>query len=152
MVGRMMRTGLATAALVAVCGAGAYAQENPFRWSGKMSAGQTLEVKGISGDIHTELASGSTAEVVAEKHGRSGDFDRVEIRVVQEGDGVTVCAVYRPEDHPDGCDMRDNGNRHRRHNDNIRVSVDFTAAPTCRPPRSPATCRCPPPARAGAPR
>lgn len=125
MMGRMMRSGVTTVALLAFAGVGVSAQDNPFRWTGKMSSGQTLEVRGISGDIRTELASGSTAEVVAEKHGRSRDFDRVAIRMVQERDGVTICAVYRPEEHPDGCDMRGDNNRHRDHNDNINVSVDY---------------------------
>ncbi len=124
MLGRVMRIGVATAALAGVCAATAAAQQdNPFRWSGQLGSGQTLEVRGISGDIHAELTSGSKAEVVAEKQGRSGDFDRVEVRVVKSGDRVTVCAVYRPEDNPDGCDM---DGHHGRHSDHIRVSVDFT--------------------------
>jgi hypothetical protein len=123
MVGRVMRVGMATVAMAALCETGGTAQDNPFRWNGKMEAGQTLEVKGISGDIRAELSSGNTAEVVAEKRGRSSDFDRVEVRVVKEGDGITICAVYRPDENPDGCDMRDGG--HRGHSDNIRVSVDY---------------------------
>jgi hypothetical protein len=103
------------------------AQQNPFRWSGRLSSSQVLEVRGISGDIRAEPASGGMAEVVAEKRGRDADFDAVEIRVVEASDGVTICAVYHPEDHPGGdCDMdgdRDRGDR--RHRDNIRVSVDF---------------------------
>lgn len=92
-----------------------------------MASGQVLEVRGISGDIIAEPASGATAEVVAEKHGRGGDFDRVEIRVVEASDGVTVCAIYRPEDHPGGgCDDDGDYDRDdRHHRDNIRVSVDF---------------------------
>jgi hypothetical protein len=125
MIGRVTRVGLAMAAVAALCGAGAASQENPFRWSGKMDAGQTLEVKGISGDIRTELASGSTAEVVAEKRGRSSDFDRVEVRMVKESDGITICAVYRPDENPDGCDMRGGDHRGRDRDDNIRVSVDY---------------------------
>jgi len=114
---------------VATVAASAAAQDNPFRWSGRMASGQVLDVRGISGDIRAELASGSTAEIVAEKRGRSGDFDEVEVRVVEESDGVTVCAVYRPEEHPgNDCDLddrdRDRGDRSR-HRDDIRVSVDY---------------------------
>jgi len=123
MVGREMRLGMATVAVAALCGTGAAAQQNPFRWSGNMEAGQTLEVRGISGDIRAELSSGNTAEVVAEKHGRSGDFDRVEVRMVKERDGVVICAVYRPDENPDGCDTRSSGRR--AHGDNIRVEVDY---------------------------
>ncbi|MCG6988898.1 MAG: DUF4097 domain-containing protein [Gemmatimonadetes bacterium] len=123
MLGKVMRYGMATAALAALCGTAVSAQqENPFRWSGTLGQGQTLEVRGISGDIHAELASGNTAEVVAEKHGRSRDFDRVEVRMVKENNGVTICAVYRPDENPEGCDMRGSHG----HDDNIRVSVDYT--------------------------
>jgi len=117
--------GIAVASVAATAGA----QEDPFTWSGRMASGQVLDVRGISGDIRAEPASGSTAEIVAEKRGRSGDFDQVEIRVVEESDGVTVCAVYRPEEHPGAdCDL-DEGDRVRgdrsRHRDEIRVSVDY---------------------------
>ncbi len=117
--------GIAVASVTATAGA----QENPFRWSGRMSSGQVLDVRGISGDIRAEPASGNTAEIVAEKRGRSGDFDEVEVRLVHESDGVTVCAVYRPEDHPgDDCDLddrdRDRSDRSR-HREDIRVSVDY---------------------------
>jgi hypothetical protein len=116
--------GIAVASVATAAGA----QENPFRWSGRMASGQVLDVRGISGDIRAELASGSAAEIVAQKRGRSGDFDQVEIRVVEESDGVTVCAVYRPEEHPGGgCDL-DEGDRVRRdrsRRDEIRVSVDY---------------------------
>ncbi len=125
MLGKVMRLGVATAALTGVGAGTAMAQqEAPFRWTGEVPSGQTLEVRGISGDIRAELASGSTAEVVAEKHGRSSDFDRVEVRTVKDGDRTIVCAVYHPEDHPDGCEPSDN---HDSWNDgHIRVSVDFT--------------------------
>lgn len=113
----------AIAASMAVASSAA-AQEDSFRWSGPLPSGQLLEVRGISGDIRAELASGDAAEVTAEKHGRSSDFDEVEVRVERRSDGVTICAVYHPEDHPgNDCDLdHDRGDRHR---DNLRVSVDF---------------------------
>jgi len=108
---------------VAVAGS-ASAQEESFRWTGPLSSGQVLEVRGISGDIRAEPASGGTVEVTAEKRGRSSDFDEVEVRVQQGRDGVTICAVYFPEDHPgNDCDLDGRGDRH--HRDNLRVSVDF---------------------------
>jgi Toastrack DUF4097 len=131
MVGKWVRVGVAAAALAVPLAVGtpAAAQQNPFRWSGQLGAGKVLEVRGISGSIRTELASGSTAEVVAEKHGRSGDFDRVEIRVEQDGDGVTICSVYRPERNRDGCDNGGDSDRGRDHwrgdHDEIRVEVDY---------------------------
>ncbi len=120
---------LGVVAFGAVVGAtgSAAAQEKPFQWSGRLSGDQVLEVRGISGNITAEPASGSTAEVVAEKHGRGSDFDEVEIRVVENTHGVTVCAVYHPEDHPGGdCDLNGDHDRRDRHRDGPRVTVDYT--------------------------
>jgi hypothetical protein len=123
----MRRAAALVGVAMGVAGAAA-AQESPFRWSGSLSAGKILEVRGISGDVLAEPASGATAEVVAQKRGRDADFEEVEIRVVEDADGVTVCAVYHPEDHPGGgCDLdgdRRRGDRHQ--GETLRVSVDFT--------------------------
>jgi len=116
-----------TLAMVTATAAGAQ-QENPFRWTGSLGSGKVLEVKGISGSIRAERASGGTAEVVAEKTGRDSDFDQVEIRVEQASDGVTVCAVYRPDRYDtDGCDLNhaDRDDRRWRGDGEIRVHVDF---------------------------
>ena len=102
-------------------------QDDTFQWDGRMASGQTLEVKGISGNVSAVLASGNTAEVVAEKRGRSSDFDEVEIRVVEENGGITICAIYQPWRFPENsCDQdhRDNRDDEREHR-NIDVSVDF---------------------------
>lgn len=64
-----------------------------FAWRGRLSAGQTLEVKGVNGGITAE-ASGGEAEVTAVKRARRSDPASVEIKVVEHAGGVTVCAVY----------------------------------------------------------
>ncbi|MGE0158234.1 MAG: DUF4097 domain-containing protein [Gemmatimonadales bacterium] len=124
-----VRGGAGTVVIAFVLAAGsATAQEQPFRWSGPLAPGQVIEVKGILGTITAELAPGGEAEVVAEKRGRSSDFADVEIRVVEEADGVTICAVHHPEDYDsDDCDL-DDRSRDRRRNDRrgARVDVDFT--------------------------
>jgi hypothetical protein len=99
----------------------------PFRWSGSLAAGRVLEVKGIMGSIVAEPASDGVAQVVAEKSGRSTDFDEVEIRVVEDADGVTICAVYHPQDYfDDDCDLDDRRRRDRDRGRDARVDVDFT--------------------------
>src|SRR3989442_11593880 len=45
------------------------------------------------------IAAGSQAEVSAAKHARRSDPASVEIKVVESEDGVTICAVYRSEEH-----------------------------------------------------
>lgn len=122
-----MRAGLAVGAVLAMAsGAARIGAQEPFEWSGRVAAGGTLEVKGISGSIRAERASGSTAEVVAEKTGRESEFDQVEIRVVKEGDDVVICAVYGDRNGGDDCESNGNGVRglfgRRR---SINVGVDF---------------------------
>lgn len=128
MKGTTMRAavlGLMAAAAVPAGHAGA--QEGTFRWNQAMSAGQVLEVKGIVGEIRVEPASGGTAEVVAKKEGRSRDFDQVEIRVEEERDGFTVCAVYHPDRaRGDGCDPDYDHDRRQRGRRDIDVEVMYT--------------------------
>ncbi len=123
-----MRAAAMAGMMLVLAAESAGAQEQPFRWTGALPPGQVLEVKGIMGSIVAEPAAAGVAEVVAEKRGRSTDFADVEIRVVEAADGITICAVYHPEDYAgDDCDLDD---RRRDRNDDrgrdARVDVDFT--------------------------
>ncbi|HEX2188686.1 MAG TPA: DUF4097 family beta strand repeat-containing protein [Longimicrobiaceae bacterium] len=111
-------------------------QEQPFRWSGRIAAGKTIEVKGVRGTIRALPASGSEVEVVAVKRGGRSAPETVRMEVVPHEDGVTVCAVY-PRGSRDGrrdrggegeggynrCDPGDWRGLNVEDND---VSVDFT--------------------------
>src|SRR5258708_38749260 len=48
-----------------------------FRWSGKMTAGQVLEVRGVNGSIHAEGGSGDEIEVIARQSGHWADSSGV---------------------------------------------------------------------------
>jgi DUF4097 and DUF4098 domain-containing protein YvlB len=105
--------------------AGALALATPslaedFAWRGRLTAGQTLEVKGINGGINAE-AGGAEAEVTAVKRARESDPASVEIRTVEHAGGVTICAVYpgRWGGRASGCDSGGG----TRNND---VQVEFT--------------------------
>ncbi|MHB1192198.1 MAG: DUF4097 family beta strand repeat-containing protein [Longimicrobiales bacterium] len=118
-----LAAGALLALAVAVDGVGA---QEPFRWSGSIARGGALEVKGISGSIRAELASGNAVEVTAAKTGDRDDFDDVEIRVVKDGADVTICAVYGDTNGGDDCDGGRNASRGLfRRNRSIDVSVDF---------------------------
>jgi hypothetical protein len=71
-----------------------FSQDDDFTWKKRMSAGQTLEIKGVNGEIRAVLADGDEAEVTATKRARRSDPDEVEIKVLEHADGVTICAVY----------------------------------------------------------
>ena len=113
------------AALAAVMLAGtASAATQDFAWDGRVAPGQTLEIKGINGDVEAGPASGDRAEVTAVKRGRRSDPSLVQIKVVEHSGGVTICAMYPSrEGRPNECLPGEAG--HLGANDND-VTVRFT--------------------------
>jgi hypothetical protein len=65
-----------------------------FHWSGRVPAGQLLEVRGVNGSIHAEPAVGREVDVIAYKNGQQLDAGEIKVRVVEHDGGVTICAVY----------------------------------------------------------
>lgn len=100
------------------------ASPDEFRWSGRISAGRTIEIKGINGNVHAEASNGNEVEVTATKSGRRSDPKEIEIRVVEHNGGVTICAVYPSADasRPNQCAPDEGGNTNIRNND---VEVEF---------------------------
>lgn len=90
-----------------------------WEWSGRVAAGQKLEIFGVNGDIEAEPASGNAIEIVAEKRGRKQDPADVRIEVVEHSGGVTICAVYP------GAGNACEAGRHQSHTRNNDVTVDF---------------------------
>jgi DUF4097 and DUF4098 domain-containing protein YvlB len=95
-----MRTIIRTVAVASLAVLGVAAQaaaQGDFHWSGQLSPGQTIEIKGINGDVHASPAAGGSAEVTATKTSRRGDSDAVRIEAVPYAGGVTICAIYPSE-------------------------------------------------------
>ena len=97
--------------------------QEPFRWSGVVEPGKTLEVRGINGDIEASGAEGTAAEVRASKEGEDDDPREVRIEVVEDAQGVLICAVYptRRGERPNECHR----NRRDQQLDDHDVTVDF---------------------------
>jgi len=115
---------LSTAAVVLVLTPlGVAAQD--FSWHGSIPQGQSIEIKGVNGDIVADAAGGNEVEVTAEKHARRDDPASVQIQVVPHGGGVTICAVYpsRAGGRPNECQPGDGGRMNVQNND---VTVRFT--------------------------
>jgi putative adhesin len=123
----VVRSAFVAIAVALLPGAGPLAQSStPFRWEGNVTAGNTLEIKGVNGKISAAAAAGAQAEVVAEKSARRSDPDSVKIQVVEHGGGVTVCAMYPTPDEAERaneCAPGDEGHMQVRDND---VTVKFT--------------------------
>lgn len=95
-----------------------------FNWTGTLSPGQTLEIKGVNGSIRAELAAGNVIEVSARKTGHRSDPSTVRIDVAPSADGVTICSVY-PSDGPQANDCQPGRGGHSNNRDND-VAVEYT--------------------------
>jgi DUF4097 and DUF4098 domain-containing protein YvlB len=96
-----------------------------FRWHGAIVSGRTLEIRGVNGDIRAGRTSGSEAEVTATKHARRGNADAIEIKVVEDAQGVLICAVYpsRRSSRPNECRRNGDQNDIDTHDD-VEVTFD----------------------------
>lgn len=118
--------GYLVAGFLALAPACLAAQSADFHWSGKLAAGQRLEIKGVNGSIHATGTSSGTADVSARKHARRSDVASVQIKVVTTPEAVTICAVYPTPDDADqdnDCEQGRHWHSNTRDND---VVVDFT--------------------------
>ena len=94
----------------------AAAQDDTWTWRKAVTAGKTVEIRNIMGDIRASAATGNEVEIVARKSG--GDPASVRIAVDEHADGIIVCAIY------DGGSTCGGEGRHRGNHDND-TEVDF---------------------------
>ena len=107
-------------------------QGDEWSWHGTVAQGKTLVIKGVSGSIEAEPATGNEVTVTATKRGRDSDPGEVKIEVVQDGGNVIICAVY-PGRH-NRCGAGDDYEMNTRNNDvevrfhaQVPAGVGFTA-------------------------
>jgi DUF4097 and DUF4098 domain-containing protein YvlB len=101
-----------------------WGQSDRFEWRGTLPANGRLEIRGINGDIRAEPASGALVEVTAVKTGRRSDPESVEIQVVEDAGGVTICAVYPNRDASKPNECKPGGGRMNVQDNDVKV--DFT--------------------------
>ncbi len=121
-----MKRTLLTLTLAGIFGATAAAAQAPdFQWRGDLGQGQTIEIRGVNGEVMAVASEDGAVHVEADRHGRRDDPESVRIEVVEHSGGVTICAVYptppnarkENECRPGGGQMSVNRND---------VQVDFT--------------------------
>lgn len=95
-----------------------------FRWSGRVPAGESLEIKGVNGSIEVVRAEGDRVVVVTEARARRSDPGSVRVERVEHAGGMTFCAVYpTPEGRAENrCEPGAGGRMNTERND---VQVDF---------------------------
>jgi hypothetical protein len=100
--------------------------QTDFQWRGQLTSGQTLEIKGVNGDIRAVPSSTTGVEVTATKSALRSNPASVRIEVVPHPAGVTICAVYPdvPGREPNRCEPGSNGHSQTRDND---TTVRFEA-------------------------
>src|SRR3954470_18397308 len=118
-----MRHHVLAAAVLLLASTAAAAQD--FRWHGPVAQGQSIEIKGVNGDVRAEPSGSNEVEVTAEKRARRDDPASVQIQVVPHAGGVTICAVYPSRDgsRPNECQPGAGGRMNVQNND---VTVRFT--------------------------
>ena len=118
----MKRATILLAFAVAAAPALAQAGQEEFHWTGKVAAGQAIEIKGVNGGITATGSTGGDVEVTAVKKGRKSDPGDVKVEVVEHAGGVTICAVYPSDGAPNECAPGKGGRMRVREND---VNVEF---------------------------
>ena len=73
-----------------------------FHWSGKVPAGQFLEIRGANGNIHAEPAAGDDVDVIASRNVQREQASDLAVRIVEHDGGVTIYAV---DPSPDGTNI-----------------------------------------------
>jgi len=110
---------LAIATLIFTAAASTWADDlNTFQWQGEMTPGQTLTIRGLSGNIAADLVPGNQAQVTAVKTGWRDDPALVKVREMDDTNGPIFCVVY-----PNGIDTCSPGSMSFYSND---VQVQFT--------------------------
>lgn len=106
-----------------------------FRWTGRLAAGKTLEIKGVNGPIIVEPASGSEIEISTEARGHRSDPSSVRIVEVESDAGLTFCALYPTPAgrHANECAPGSGGRMNTSRNDvEVTFHVRLPAGPSFR--------------------
>lgn len=94
-----------------------------FTWQGSVDRGDAVTVRGVNGEIVVRR-SGGGVRVEATRTARRSNPSTVEIEVVEDAQGVLICAVYpsRPGRRPNRCAR---GEDYRMDNHENDVQVNF---------------------------
>ena len=74
----------------------ASAQDRDFEWHGPVARGSFIEIRGINGNVRAEPSTSGEVEVVAKVDGPRSRVS-VQVQLMQQENGVTVCSVFPGE-------------------------------------------------------
>ncbi len=95
--------------------------QSDFQWRGRLETGQTIEIKGINGDIRATASQSGEVDLTAVRSARRSNPNDVRIEVVPHAGGITVCAIYptAPGRDPNRCEPGDAGRNNSQNNDTV---------------------------------
>lgn len=102
------------------------AAQQDFSWDGSVDRGDAVSIRGINGGIVARAASGNQVRVTAIKTSEDDPVSSVRIEVVEDSDGVLICAVYPTPDNADEENRCARGRDYEMNNKNNDVKVNFT--------------------------
>ena len=110
--------------VVLLCGASPAFAQTDFNWRGAIASGQTLEVRGVNGEVNATVSGSGDAEIFARKSANRSNPELVRIAVVPHAGGILVCAVYPTPAgrEPNTCEP---GPNHRSSTNNDDTTVRF---------------------------
>jgi hypothetical protein len=73
------------------------AQQRDFEWHGPIARGSFIEIRGINGNVRALPSTSGEVEVVANVEGQQEPASGVQVQLMRNGDGVTVCSVFPGE-------------------------------------------------------
>ena len=73
---------VATGLALCLSAANPASAQQDFQWRGRLSVGQTIEIKGINGDVRATASTSGEVEVTAARSARRSNPDEVRIEVV----------------------------------------------------------------------
>jgi hypothetical protein len=136
-----MMNRFAGAALAAVVALPLQAQNRAdFQWSKALSAGSTVSIHNINGDVKIVPSSSGKVEILGYKRGSGRNLDRLKVDVVESSRGINVCVLMADTDSEcdeDGMHTNSRGRRWGRDDDwndaEIRLEIAVPTNLTVRP-------------------
>ncbi len=71
---------------------------NEFHWTGALSAGDTLAISNLSGEIRVERAPTNVSEITARRSVENDRGDTVQIRLERREHKMLVCSIYSEQE------------------------------------------------------
>ena len=72
-----------TAAVAGLAATLSRSQADGFRWEGRLEKSQTVEIKGVYGEVRAEASAGNQVEVIAVKRGSDDSANQVRIQLIE---------------------------------------------------------------------